>query len=79
MCSSRTLRKVIQRQNARLTPLLLWLAGAGPPTLEVGLSLQPTLATQKFLNFLRGVRAIRSAERSLTRDEWSSHWGSILG
>jgi hypothetical protein len=47
--------------------------------LEVGLSLHPALAPQKFLNFLRGVRAIRSAERPLARDEWPSHRGSILG
>ena len=69
------------RQNG-LTPLLLLrLARAGPPspTLEVGLSLQPALAPQKFLNFLRRVRAIRSAKRSIACDERLSHRVSILG
>jgi hypothetical protein len=45
----------------------------------VGLSLHPALAPQEFLNFLRGVRAIRSAERPLARDERLSHRVNVLG
>jgi hypothetical protein len=36
-------------------------------------SLHPTLAPQKFFNFLRAVRAFRNIERAIARDEWLSH------
>jgi hypothetical protein len=79
VCRSRALWRNYKGETVWLTPLLLRLAHVRPPTLVVALSLHPALAPQKFLNFLRGVRAVRSGERPLARDEWLSHRGSILG
>ena len=59
-----------------LTPLLLGLACACPHTLIVCF---PTLAPQKFLDFLRAVRTFRGRQRSFTRNERLSHRGRILG
>ena len=62
--------------NVLLTPLLLGLTHACPPTLIV---CSPALAPQKFLDFLRAVRSFRGRERPFTRNERLSHRGRILG
>ena len=59
-----------------LTPLVLGLTGACPPTLIV---CSPTLAPQKFLDFLRAVLTFRGSDRPFTRNELLSDQGRILG
>lgn len=59
-----------------LTPLLLGLTRACPPSLIV---CSPALAPQKFLDFLRAVRTFRGRERPFARNERLSHRGRILG
>ena len=72
--SPRNAQGQLQRRNGLLTPLLLGLARACPPTLiVVNISLRSALAPQKFLDFLRAVRTIRDRERPLARNERLPH------
>jgi hypothetical protein len=80
LCIVRERSGSAQRRNVLLTPRLLGLARACPPTLiAVNISLRSASAPQKFLDFLRAVRTIRDRERPLARNERLAHRRSTLG